>query len=263
MPLKFAANISFMFQEHKRLPDRYIAAKSAGFRAVECGLPYDYSVEELMTAKQKANLEHVLINTPSGDLSRQELGLAAIPAHQEEFLSSLDLAIKYAKALNCEKIHIYAGKMPLITDDAMGTTFHDNLAIAAQKLKEERMVGLIQPMNTTSVPRYYMSNFDEAIHVIESINSANLRLLVDVYHLQILAGNLTNKIRRVLPIIGHVQIAQVPDRHEPNTLGEINYQYMFNLFEELGYSGWMGCEYIPRRGTVEGLSWVKEFGLHL
>uniref|UniRef100_T1J9V8 Putative hydroxypyruvate isomerase n=1 Tax=Strigamia maritima TaxID=126957 RepID=T1J9V8_STRMM len=224
MPIKLAANISYLFQEKPRLSDRYQAARDSGFKAVECGLPYDYPAEELFLAKNKAGVQHILINTPSGDQNRQELGLAALPAHENEFKDSLEVAIKYAKALDCKRIHIYAGKsMNIITDNAMETTYYDNLTMAAERLKQENLIGLIQPMNTVSVPRYYMSNFDD----------------------------------------GHVQIAQVPDRHEPDTPGEIDFRYILNLFDELGYLGWIGLEYTPKGHTVSGLKWIKDFGYSL
>lgn len=264
MPLKFAANLSFMFKEHASLLDRYAAAKKAGFRAVECAFPYEFSIEQVVKAKTESGLQQVLINSWPGDLSKEDRGLAAIPGRQEEFKTTLETSIEYAKALDCTRLHIMSGKaMPLLKDAAMGKVFEDNLKLAADRLEKEGIVGLIEPINHYSVPHYHMNNFDEAVRLIKKINSSSLKLQMDLFHLQHLNGNLTHRIKDMFPYVGHIQIAQVPDRHEPNTAGEINYNYVFDVLTQLDYQGWIGCEYTPKGDTVDGLSWIKEYDVEL
>uniref|UniRef100_T1J8Z1 Putative hydroxypyruvate isomerase n=1 Tax=Strigamia maritima TaxID=126957 RepID=T1J8Z1_STRMM len=262
MAFRIAANLSFMFKEHSNLLDRYTAAKNAGFNGVEVGFPYDVSIEELATHKINAGLEQVLLNSWPGDLSKGELGLAAIPGRQEEFIKTLDTSIQYAKALNCSRIHIVAGKkVGELNEDEMDSVYEENLIVAVEKLKKEKIVALIEPINNYSVPNYYMNNYNKALKIIHKINSPYLKIQLDFYHLQILCGNLTNNVKDLLPFVGHIQIAQVPDRNEPNTPGEINYNYVFNLLAKLGYSEWIGCEYTPKSDVVKGLNWVKEFDM--
>lgn len=256
MPLKVCANLSFMYQETSSLLERYSLAKRSGFTAVECAFPYDFSVSEVQDAKEKNNLEQVLINVYPGNFAAGELGFAAIPGKEAEFGKSLELAVIYAKALKCSVIHIMAGVVPSPTD-ANDKTYVANLSQAAKILQKEQMIGVIEPINSVSVPNYYLNSFEKAVSVLKEVNSPNLKLQLDIFHLQFISGNLTNNIKRYLPYTGHVQIAQVPHRHEPDVQGEIDYNYVFTLLKELQYSGWIGLEYKPAGDTKDGLKWMK------
>ncbi|XKL63563.1 hypothetical protein PGB90_005927 [Kerria lacca] len=255
MNLKFCANLSFMFQESASLLERYALAKECGFVAVECAFPYDYSIAEVKMAKEKENLEQVLINTYPGNFSNGELGFAAIPDKQTEFRNSIKQAVLYAGALNCKKIHIMAGRVgsPTNINDEV---YLSNLQYAADIFEKEGITGLIEPINPLSVPNYYLNSFEKALSFIHKINKTNLMLQLDVFHLQLISGNLTNNINKWLPIIGHIQIAQAPNRNEPDTDGEINFCYIFDLLKKLKYSGWIGLEYTPLTDTKSGLKWM-------
>lgn len=262
MPLKFCANLSFMFQETSSLLERYQLAKDVGFRAVECAFPYVHSVEEVVAAQKKANVEQILINAFVGDVTKGELGFAAIPGAEEKFIDSVNLAVKYAKALQCSRIHVMSGAVETV-NEANVETYEKNIKHAASVFEKENIIGLIEPINPYSVPKYYMNNFHKGLDVVKKVNSPNLKLMLDMFHLQHLHGNLTQNIKEMLPYVGHIQVAQVPDRHEPNTSGEINYQYIFPLLEQLGYDGWIGLEYKPAGSTEAGLKWLDEFNMVL
>uniref|UniRef100_A0A6B2EIV8 Putative hydroxypyruvate isomerase n=1 Tax=Phlebotomus kandelakii TaxID=1109342 RepID=A0A6B2EIV8_9DIPT len=263
MALKFCANLSFMFTESGSLLERYNLARLAGFRGVECAFPKGFSIEDLVTAKQSLN--QVLINIRTGTVSGGEFGVAALhgdsesPDFQDAFRSDLQTTVEYAKALQCKKIHIMAGKVPEPTDDNH-RAYVDNLKYAVKVLEKENIVGLIEPINRYAVPGYYLNSYERALEVIKEVNSPNLRLLLDFFHLQRIRGNITNSVKDFLPFIGHVQIAQVPHRNEPDTPGEIDYRYVLGLLAQEGYSDWVGCEYHPKTFTNDGLGWIKEFG---
>jgi len=253
--MKFCANLSFMYQESVSLLERYSLAKQSGFTAVECAFPYTFDVNDVKSAKEKAGLQQILINTYPGDQSKGELGFAAIPGQETEFKESALLAVKYAKSLGCSNVHIMSGivKNP---DSRNDDTFEQNLRIACEIFKKENITGLIEPINSYSVPFYYLHDYEKAIDIIKKINEPNLKLQLDLFHLQHLKGDLTNNIKRYLPYVGHIQVAQVPNRHEPDTPGEINYNYVFNLLKAENYSGWIGLEYKPAKDTKSGLKWL-------
>lgn len=262
MPLKFCANLSFMFQETASLLERYGLAKDAGFRAVECAFPYDYEVDKVVEAKKNAKVEQILINTYVGDITKGELGFAAIPGSDAAFESSIQKAIKYAKALNCSRIHVMSGAVEKVEDSHVNA-YYKNIKHAADVFEKENIIGLIEPINPYSVPNYYMNSFEKGLEVVKQVNSPNMKLMLDVFHLQQICGNLTRNITQLMPFVGHIQIAQVPDRHEPNTSGEIDYKYILSLLEKLGYNGWIGLEYKPQGATKDGLKWIKEFNVAL
>ncbi|XP_067846126.1 putative hydroxypyruvate isomerase isoform X2 [Heptranchias perlo] len=224
-PLHFAANLSWLFQELNTLSHRVEAAALAGFKAVEVAWPYETEATELKKALEKNGVEVVLINTPPGNKERGELGLGAVPMQQAEFQTGLDLAVKYAKTVDCKRIHLMAGRVPMGQDRTsvakeMEATFIENLKYAADILAKEGILGLIEPINTRITdPRYFLNT----------------------------------------PHQGHVQIAQVPKRNEPDSPGEINYSHIFNLLEKLGYQGYIGCEYSPKGNTVDGLGWLRTY----
>ncbi|KAJ9579304.1 hypothetical protein L9F63_024593 [Diploptera punctata] len=262
MPLKFCANLSFMFQETASLLERYGLAKEAGFKAVECAFPYDYEVDKVVEAKKNAKVEQILINVYVGDVTKGELGFAAIPGSEAAFESSVQKAIKYAKALNCSRIHVMSGvvKEP---GEAHASVYYKNIKYAASLFEKENIIGLVEPINPYSVPNYFMNSFEKGLEVIKKVNSPNMKLMLDIFHLQQICGNLTRNITELMPFVGHIQIAQVPDRHEPNTSGEIDYKYIFSLLEEMRYNGWIGLEYKPKGVTKDGLKWIKEFNMSL
>ncbi|KZC10780.1 PREDICTED: putative hydroxypyruvate isomerase [Dufourea novaeangliae] len=259
MSLKFASNLSFMFMETPSIIERYKLAKEAGFKAVESGFPFGFSVKDVTEAKTKAGLEQILINVYTGDVSKGELGFAAIPGEEENFKKSIDMTIEYAKALHCKRIHVMSGKVnqPTSVNDDV---YEKSLLYAAEKFQKEGILGVIEPINSISVPNYYMNSFEKGLNVVKKINNPNLKLLLDVFHLQHICGNITKNIKELLPYIGHVQIAQVPDRHEPDTPGEIDYKYVLSVLEKEGYSGYVGLEYRPKSSSVEGLSWMQKYG---
>ncbi|XP_017760024.1 PREDICTED: putative hydroxypyruvate isomerase [Eufriesea mexicana] len=262
MSLKFATNLSFMFTEAPSIIDRYKLAKEAGFKAVESGFPFGLCIEDILKAKKNANVEQILINVFTGDVSKGELGFAAIPGEEENFKKSIDLTIEYAKALNCKRIHVMSGKVNEVTitnDDV----YIKNLLYAVEKFQKEEIVALIEPINNITVPNYYMNSFQKGLNVVKNISSPNLKLLLDIFHLQHICGNITKNIKELLPYTGHVQIAQVPYRHEPDTSGEINYKYVLSILEKEGYNGYVGLEYFPKLSSVDGLSWIQKYGYKL
>lgn len=262
MPLKFAANISTMFTQAPLLT-RYRVAQSLGFKAVECQFPYDVGVDNIRSERETCGLEQVLINSYPGDLTKGEMGFAAKPGCESEFLSSLETTIKYAKALNCKKVHIMAGITGTDCSSVVEETYLTNLRKAAELLEKEGIVGVIEPLCKQVKAGYFLSNYEQAARYVTQLNHKNLRLLLDIFHLQMSSGNLTNTITSVYPLVGHIQVSQAPRRDELNAPGEINYKYILHLFEELGYTDWIGLEYKPSGQSGDGISWIKEYGYDL
>ncbi|XP_061680668.1 putative hydroxypyruvate isomerase isoform X2 [Syngnathoides biaculeatus] len=263
--LRFCANISWLFTELPDFPQRMRAAAEAGFRAVEAAWLYDVHPLELRAAKDLHGLEVVLINTPPGDVTAGELGLAALPGREKDFERGLSEAVRYAAALDCKRIHIMAGRIPAGVDGGaasqeMEAAFVRNLVFAAELLSQHGMIGLIEPINTRLTDaRYFLSSPHQAAAILSKVAKENIKLQMDVFHWQIMDGNLTHNMKQYLPLLGHVQVAQVPGRNEPDSAGEINYDYVFSTLETLGYRGYVGCEYKPRGSTREGLAWLKRY----
>ncbi|KAH3867284.1 putative hydroxypyruvate isomerase [Dreissena polymorpha] len=264
MPLKFAANISMLFQDIPSLVGRFRAAKDAGFKYVECTFPYAEGSEELGEACKEAGLQHVLINNWPGKMEKGELGLAALPDRVQDFRMQLELSIEYANCLDCKRMHIMAGRTSRYDHEEMENTYLDNLRFAADRLQKEGIMCLIEPLNSRiTAPNYFLNNLHKGVEYIKKVNHPNLKLQFDVFHAQIISGDLTGNLKKYLPFIGHIQIAQVPDRGEPDLNGEVNYKYIFRLLEDIGYEGFIGLEYKPRTTTQEGLKWIKELGIEL
>lgn len=263
-PFKFCPNLNFMFLESPSILERYSLAKKAGFQAVEVGFPYVHSIEELVKAKEDNGLKQVLINVYVGDVTKGELGFAAIPGQEDAFQASVLKAVNYAKALDCKLIHVMSGLVKNPTP-ANQETYEKNIRWATKVFEKEKIVGLIEPINQRSVPDYFMSSYITAVDLVKKVNSPNLKIMLDVFHLQQLHGNLVSNIEGLASegLIGHVQIAQVPLRGEPNTPGEINYAYLFSILEKIKYDGWVGLEYKPSNGTVNGLTWIEAMGFKL
>ncbi|XP_059110831.1 putative hydroxypyruvate isomerase [Peromyscus eremicus] len=264
-PLRFSANVSWLFPELPGLPERLQAAGRAGFEAAEVAWPYAEPPQALASAARAAGLRLVLINTPRGDQEKGEMGLGAVPGRQAAFREGLEQAVLYAKALGCPRIHLMAGRVPHGADRAavkgeMETVFLENLRHAAGVLAQENLVGLLEPINTRITdPQYFLDTPQQAAAILQKVGRPNLQLQMDIFHWQIMDGNLTGNIREFLPIVGHVQVAQVPDRGEPGSSGELDFSYLFQLLEDEGYQGFVGCEYRPRGDTVEGLSWLRSY----
>ena len=244
---KFAANLSMLYGEHDFL-DRFAAAAKDGFQGVEYLFPYAFEKEALADALKANGLTQVLHNMPGGDWDAGERGLACLPDRVGEFQDGVGTAIDYAKALGCSQLHAMAGLRPEGVDAGkLDQTYIDNLRFAAEKTEEAGIKLLIEAINTIDIPGFYLSTSAQALAVIESVGSDNLYFQYDIYHMQIMEGDLTRTIE-----------ADNPGRHEPGT-GEINYPFVFEALDKMGYKGWIGCEYKPKAGTSEGLGWLRPY----
>jgi hydroxypyruvate isomerase len=259
---QFAANLSMLYQEHPFL-ERFEAAAQDGFKAVEYLFPYAFDKADIAARLQANGLQQVLFNAPPGNWDAGERGLACLPGREDEFRAGMSSALAYASALNCPRIHVMAGLLPAgATHEALRPTYLSRLRWAAQAAAREGREVLIEPINTRDIPGYYLNRQDAAHALLAEVGEPNLKVQMDLYHCQIVEGDLAMKLRHYLPTgrVGHIQIAGVPMRHEPD-LGEINYDYVFALLDALGYSGWIGCEYRPADtaagGTSRGLGWLK------
>jgi len=255
---KLAANLSMMFNEVEFL-DRFAAAAKAGFRGVEYLFPYAYPKEAIGERLAKHGLAQALFNLPPGNWDAGERGVAILPDRVAEFQEGVGRAIEYAKTLKCERIHAMAGVAPSGVHPArLRETYVGNLKFAAAAAAKEGLTVVIEPINTRDIPGYYLCTSTQALAVIGAVGAANLRLQYDIYHAQIMEGDLAHTLQRNLGLIGHVQIADTPGRHEPGT-GEINYNFLLRFMDDVGYQGWVGCEYRPAGDTVAGLSWARPF----
>jgi hydroxypyruvate isomerase len=255
---RFAANLTMLFNEVDFL-DRFEAAAGVGFRAVEYLFPYDYDKDELADTLAENSLGQVLHNLPAGDWAAGDRGLACLPDRVGEFQDGVGEAIDYARALGCPRVNCLAGIAPADQDpDVLLLIFIENLKFAAQELEKSGITLLTEPINTRDIPGFYLNRSDQALAVMAEVGSANLKLQYDVYHMQIMEGDLAPTIERNLAAIGHMQIADTPGRHEPGT-GEINYRFLFDFIDAAGYDGWIGCEYKPRTTTEAGLDWLMPY----
>ena len=255
---RFAANLTMLFNEVDFL-DRFAAAAAAGFRAVEYLFPYDYDKDRLAEKLAENGLSQVLHNLPAGDWAAGERGIACLADRVGEFQDGVGRAIDYAGALGCPRVNCLAGLAPDGADpDALRQTFIGNLRFAAQELEKVDIILLTEPINTRDIPGFFLNRSDQALAIIAEAGSANLKLQYDVYHMQIMEGDLAPTIERNLAVIGHMQIADTPGRHEPGS-GEIDYGFLFDFIDECGYDGWIGCEYKPRTTTEAGLDWLTPY----
>jgi hydroxypyruvate isomerase len=255
---KFAANLSMLFTELPFL-ERFDAAKSAGFAAVEFQGPYQFSADAVAARVKACGLPVVLFNAPMGNAAAGERGLAAQPGREAEFAASIETALAYARALGCTQIHVLAG-MAAGERPAQEAVYVANLQHAADRAVEEGVTLLIEPLNARDNPNYFLNSTAAAITVLDRVNRSNVALQFDFYHCQITEGDLAQHARDLFGRYAHVQIANVPGRHEPG-LGEIDFPFLFDVLDELGYAGWIGCEYRPKAGTLEGLGWARRWGI--
>jgi hydroxypyruvate isomerase len=253
---RFAANLTMMFNELPFL-DRFAAAARAGFSGVEYLFPYDFDAAALAAALKANNLTQALHNMPAGNWAGGERGIAILPDRVKEFREGVDHAIRYATALGCRQVNCIAGVTPAdVEHEALEATFVSNLAYAADKLKNAGIRLLIEPINTMDIPRFFLNTTRQALEIIAKTGSDNLFVQYDIYHMQIMEGDLARTIEKHLAAIAHIQLADNPGRHEPGT-GEINFPFLFGHLDRIGYAGWVGCEYKPKAGTIEGLSWLQ------
>jgi hydroxypyruvate isomerase len=254
---RFAANLTMLFNEVPFL-DRFEKAAAAGFTGVEYLFPYDFPVEELVAKLKANNLSQVLHNLPAGNWGAGERGIAILPERVDEFRAGVDKAIDYATALGCPQVNILAGIVPAGADrEVLHNTFVNNLKFAAPKIKEAGLKLLIEPINTRDIPGFFLNYTKQAKAIIEEVGSDNLFIQYDIYHMQIMEGDLARTIEANLSQIAHIQLADNPGRNEPGT-GEINYPFLFRHLDAIGYEGWVGCEYKPKGETAAGLGWLKE-----
>lgn len=253
---KFAANLSLMFTELDFL-DRFAAARANGFDAVEFLFPYAYPAADLSARLASSELELVLHNLPPGDWDAGDRGMACDPERVDEFRHSVDLALAYAIALGVRQLHCMAGLLPAgVAPELAHATYVENLRFTAARLHEHGRLLLIEPINTVDMPGYFLTGSAQAAATIAECKADNIFLQYDMYHMQRMEGDLAAGLRKHLPLIRHMQLADVPGRHEPGT-GTIDYRALFALIDELGYDGWIGCEYRPLGETAAGLGWRR------
>ena len=255
--LKFSANLTMMFSEVD-FPSRFERAAKAGFKGVEYLFPYGWRKEQLADELGKHRLKQVLHNLPAGDWQAGERGIACLPGREGEFQDGVGLALDYAKALKCDRLNCLVGKKPQGKSEKVSQTLVNNLQFAATALEKENIRLLIEPLNNQDIPGFCLVHTQDALQLFKEVNVPNLWLQYDIYHMQIMEGNLTKTILSNLSQIVHLQIADNPGRHEPGT-GEINFTNLFRFIDEAGYDGWIGCEYNPAGKTEDGLQWVKPY----
>ncbi|CAH1729098.1 unnamed protein product [Chironomus riparius] len=259
--MRFSANLGFLFRESSNILEQYRLAKLAGFSAVEHPFPEsNINHDELLAIKVESKLEVALVNI---ELDDAKFGCASMPNKKNDFHQRLENTVKFAKKFDCKKIHLMSGKLESSPTNENRETFVANLKYAAPFLEKEGMIGVIEPINNYSVPGYFLRDYKFAIEAIKKVGSNNIKLMVDIFHLQMIQGNIINSLKDFAPYIGHIQIAQAPNRNEPNTDGELNYKYILAEISKIGYDGYIGLEYKPLTSTVDGLKWLKEFGLDI
>jgi hydroxypyruvate isomerase len=255
---RFDANLSQLYTELPFL-DRFDAAAADGFRGVEYRGPYDFSPTVIADRLRNAGLTQVVFNLPAGNWDAGERGIACLPDRQPEFRDGLEKAVDYAAALGCTRLNCLAGLMPPGAPyEDLESTLVANLQYACDRLAATGITLLIEPLNRQDLPTCMLVGTASAERVLSRVGAENLRMQYDFYHMQITQGDVVNKFRRLLPMIGHVQVAGNPGRHEPD-IGELNYDFIFRQIDELNYDGWIGCEYVPRTNTSEGLGWLKKW----
>ena len=255
---RFAANLTMLFNE---LPfaERFAAAKAAGFTGVEYLFPYDFDKAQLREQLEAHGLTQVLHNLPAGNWAAGERGIAIMPDRAAEFRDGVFRAIDYAKALDCEQLNCLVGIAPLDAEPReLRETLVGNLRFAASTLARKNIKLLVEPINTLDIPRFFLNRTDQAVGLISEVRSPNLFIQYDIYHMQIMEGDLARTMQEYLPEIAHIQLADNPGRHEPGT-GEINYPFLFAHLDRIGYAGWIGCEYKPLGDTAAGLGWMKPY----
>ncbi len=253
---RFAANLSMLFNELPFL-ERFKAAGEAGFSAVEFLFPYEFSPEEVAAKAKSAGVEIVLFNMPPGNWAAGERGIAGLPGREQEFRDGVAKALTYAKVLGVPRIHAMAGVAPAGADlDACRATLISNLKYAAKELAKHDLTLLLEAINTRDIPGFLVNTQMDSSAICEAVGEPNMKMQMDLYHMQVMEGDLATSLKRYAPLCGHIQIAGCPERNEPDT-GEVRYEYLFKLLDQIGYPGWLGCEYRPAGKTTEGLLWLS------
>lgn len=260
--LRFSANLSLMYADLPLL-ERFVAAHADGFQGVEVQFPYEVPAAAIATRLSALRLTQVLINAPPGDLAAGDFGLAAVPGREQDFADSVELAIEYALALRCSRIHVMAGLAGSgVHRQEVRDVYIGNLKRACARFAVHQILVVIEPINSHDVPGYFLNRQRDAFEVLREVGAPNLRMLMDFYHLQMMEGGLTRAFETYRDYLGHVQIAGVPGRHEPD-VGEVNYWHLFDVLRKSKYAGWVGCEYRPARsgsgGTSAGLGWIGKY----
>ncbi|BAQ45799.1 MULTISPECIES: 2-oxo-tetronate isomerase [Methylobacterium] len=253
---RFAANLTLMFTEVPFL-DRFAQAAEAGFEAVEFLFPYEHPPEAIGERLKAHGLTQALFNLPPGDWAAGERGLAALPDRFEELKAGVETALAYARATGVKRLHLMAG-MADRSDSRAQDSYRRAVAWTAERVGREGLDLVLEPINARNMPGYFLDDFDYAADLIRALALPNLKLQFDLYHCQILHGDVTMRLRALMPMVGHVQTASVPERHEPGS-GEMNDAFLFAELDRLGYDGFVGCEYNPRAGTREGLGWFDAY----
>ena len=255
---RFCANISMLFKEVE-FPERFEAAARAGFKAVEIQFPYAWSKSRLAQIAQHVGVEVVLINIPAGDPEKGDRGLGCLPSRTGEFRDAVGRAIEFARELGCKQMNCLAGVPPPNVDEAkLRGTYVWNLRYAAVELARHGMTLLVEPINTRTIPGFYLNKSAQALALMDEVGAINLKLQYDLFHMRMMGDDVAGTLSGNLERIGHMQVADVPDRHEPGT-GEIDFPPLFDLIDRLGYEGWIGAEYIPTGKTEDGLAWAKKY----
>ncbi len=255
---KFSANLAFLFTELPFL-DRFVAAAGAGFKAVEYPSPYEHSARDIARRLADHDLTQALFNLPAGDWEAGERGTAILPGREAKFRDGVSRALDYAEELGCTRLNCLAGVAPPGAGrSTLEETFVANLAFAADAARQRGVRLLIEPINTRDMPGFFLNRSDEAIRVMSRVKSDNLYLQADLYHMQVMEGDLACRLETAMPQVAHIQIADNPGRHEPGT-GEINCAFLLPLIDQLGYEGWVGCEYRPLTTVETGLAWMAPF----
>lgn len=255
---RFAANLGYLFTERPLL-ERIDAAAAAGFRAIELQFPYDVPASTVRDAIERNKLTMLGLNTPPGE-REGEFGFAAVPGREKDWQELFTRALNYASTIGASAIHCLAGKVAPEQRPAADRVFIDNLTRAADLAATKKIALLIEPINARDRPNYFLNRVEHAAAVIGKIGKPNIRMQFDFYHVQIVGGDLMYRLEKFLPVIGHLQCAAVPSRHEPDE-GEINYPAVFEAIDRLGYQGWIGAEYRPRARTEDGLGWARKYGV--
>lgn len=255
---RFAANLGYLFTERPLL-ERIDAAAAAGFKAIELQFPYDVPASTVRDAIERNKLTMLGLNTPPGE-REGEFGFAAVPGREKDWQELFTRALNYASTIGASAIHCLAGKVAPEQRPAADRVFIDNLTRAADLAAAKKIALLIEPINARDRPNYFLNHVEHAAAVIDKIGKPNIRMQFDFYHVQIVGGDLIYRLEKFLPVIGHLQCAAVPSRHEPDE-GEINYPAVFEAIDRLGYQGWIGAEYRPRARTEDGLGWVRKYGV--
>jgi len=255
---KFSANLTMLFTDVDFLK-RFERAARAGFTAVEYLFPYSWDKNQLVNELAKYSLQQVLHNLPAGDWQAGERGIACLPGREREFQDGVGRAIEYAKALKCPRLNCLVGKTPAgVAPQKVRQTLVSNLRFAAAALEKEGIRLLVEALNSRDAPGFYLVRTQHVLQLIQEVNHPNIYIQYDVYHMQVMEGNLTKTMQENLARIAHIQVADLPGRNEPGT-GEINFTNLFRFIDEMKYEGWIGCEYNPAGKTEDGLGWVKPY----